>query len=158
MRAPAPYDEPPSRIPWPPLLMLATIGAGAILDALLPAPFPLPDAARAIGATIIVAALANDIWCAMLMARHKTTIRPDRAVSNLVTQGPFRRSRNPIYVSHVALVFGLGLVLGSLWTILLSPALAIGLTKLAIEPEERHLFKKFGSRFDAYVAQTRRWL
>lgn len=158
MRAPDPHDEPPSRIPWPPLLMLATLGAGAMLDALLPIAFPFPHAGRAIGAAVIVLALANDVWCAMLMARHSTTIRPDRAVSSLVTEGPYRWSRNPIYVSHVALTAGLGLVFSSVWTLLLLPALAFGLTKLAIVPEETHLSRKFGSLFDAYVARTRRWL
>jgi protein-S-isoprenylcysteine O-methyltransferase Ste14 len=75
-----------------------------------------------------------------------------------VTEGPFRFSRNPIYVSHVALIFGLGLFLGSPFTLLLTPLLAIGLTKLAIEPEERHLLEKFGGDYRSYMARTRRWL
>jgi protein-S-isoprenylcysteine O-methyltransferase Ste14 len=119
---------------------------------------PWPGLARPAGATVVILALVNDIWCVASMARHRTTIRPDRAASSLVTEGPFRWSRNPIYVSHVALTAGLGLAFGSAWVVLLLPALVVGLTKLAIEPEERHLSIKFGSRFAAYVAQTRRWL
>lgn len=158
MHAGPEYDEPPSRIPWPPLLVVATLGAGAILDVVAPLPLPWPGLARAIGMALILLALANDIWCATLMRRERTTIRPDRAVSSLLTDGPFRWSRNPIYVSHVALTAGIGLALGSAWTILLLPALVVGLGKLAIEPEERHLSRKFGSQFEAYVARTRRWL
>ena len=75
-----------------------------------------------------------------------------------VSEGPFRFSRNPIYVSHVALIFGLGLFLGSPFTLLLTPVLALGLTKLAIEPEERHLLGKFGDDYRSYMARTRRWL
>lgn len=161
MTAPARIDEPPSRTPWPPILMAATFAAGLALDAATGsklsghAPFSMTEAT---GVAIIVLALANDVWCARLLARHGTTIMPHRAVSTLVTEGPFRYSRNPIYVSHVALVFGLGLLLGSPFTLLLTPALAFALTRLAIEPEERHLLKKFGAAYRAYMARTRRWL
>ncbi|WP_159731072.1 isoprenylcysteine carboxylmethyltransferase family protein [Methylosinus sp. Ce-a6] len=151
--------EPPSPIAWPPLLLLAAIAGGAALDALLPlAEGAWPPAARIAGGLIVALALANDLWCAALMRRQGTTIRPDRAVSSLVTTGPYRWSRNPIYVSHVALVAGLGLALGSAWMLLLTPALAFSLQRLAIEREERHLSQRFGAEFDAYVARTRRWL
>jgi len=151
--------DPPSRIAWPPRLLVVAIAAGALLDVIL----PLSDAAwpasmRVAGVVIVALALASDVWCARLMRRQGTTIRPDRAVSSLVTAGPFRWSRNPIYVAHVALVAGLGLALGSVWMILLTPALAFGLQRLAIEREERHLSQRFGAEFDAYVASTRRWL
>lgn len=156
--APEPYNEPPSQIPWPPLLVIATIGAGATLGVFLPLPFPWPGVMRVIGSAVILLALANDVWCAALLWRHGTTVRPDRSVSRLVTEGPFGRSRNPIYLSHVALTGGVGLALASPWTILLLPALVYGLKRLAIEPEERHLFRKFGPEFAAYVARTPRWL
>ena len=154
-------NAPPSRIPWPPILMGLTLAAGLALDAATGASLidrassPLPQLA---GAAIAVLALANDVWCFRILSRHQTTIMPHRAASFLVTEGPFRLSRNPIYVSHVALIFGLGLLLGSPFTLLLTPVLAIGLTKLAIEPEERHLLEKFGDDYRSYMARTRRWL
>ena len=153
-------NAPPSRIPWPPVLMAMTLAAGLALDAatgasLIDPSSPLPQLA---GATIVVLALANDVWCFRILSRHQTTIMPHRAASFLVTEGPFRFSRNPIYVSHVALIFGLGLFLGSPFTLLLTPVLAFGLTKLAIEPEERHLLEKFGDDYRSYMARTRRWL
>ncbi len=85
-------------------------------------------------------------------------MRPDRAVSSLVTNGPFRFSRNPIYVGNVALVAGLGLVLAAPAILLLAPVMAVALKRLAIEPEERHLARRFGRDYEAYVARTRRWL
>ncbi|MBG0811080.1 isoprenylcysteine carboxylmethyltransferase family protein [Methylosinus sp. H3A] len=151
--------DPPSRIAWPPRLVVVVVALGALLDAVLPLyDGHWPTSARVAGGLIVALALANDIWCALLMRRQGTTMRPDRAVSSLVIAGPFRWSRNPIYVSHVALVAGLGLAFGSVWMILLTPALAFGLQRLAIEREERHLSQKFGAQFDAYVARTRRWL
>lgn len=151
--------DPPSRIAWPPRLVIVAIALGALLDAFLPlSDSAWPPSARVAGGLIVALALANDVWCALLMRRQGTTMRPDRAVSSLVIAGPYRWSRNPIYVSHVALVAGLGLAFGSVWMILLTPALAFLLQRLAIEREERHLSQRFGAEFDAYVARTRRWL
>ena len=161
MNAPIRADASPSRIPWPPILMAMTLAAGLALDAATRA--SLIDRAsssltQVAGAAIVMLALANDVWCFRILSRHQTTIMPHRAASFLVTEGPFRFSRNPIYVSHVALIFGLGLLLGSPFTLLLTPVLAFGLTKLAIEPEERHLLEKFGDDYRSYMARTRRWL
>lgn len=161
MHAPVRSSAPPSPIPWPPILMATTLAAGMALDAATGASLidrassSLPQVA---GVAIVLLALANDVWCFRILSRHQTTIMPHRAASYLVTEGPFRFSRNPIYVSHVALIFGLGLFLGSPFTLLLTPLLAIGLTKLAIEPEERHLLGKFGDDYRSYMARTRRWL
>ncbi|PPD43210.1 MAG: isoprenylcysteine carboxyl methyltransferase [Methylocystis sp.] len=154
-------ESPPARAPWPPILVALAIVAGLALDRLSGgalaglAKFP---GAPYLGALVVLAAIANDIWCAAALARQKTTILPHRAASSLVTDGPFHWSRNPIYVSHVAVVLGLSLILGSPFTLLLTPLLAFGLQKLAVEPEERHLLSRFGDDYRAYMARTRRWL
>ncbi|RTL82374.1 MAG: isoprenylcysteine carboxylmethyltransferase family protein [Hyphomicrobiales bacterium] len=154
-------DAPPARIPWPPLLILGALLVGRALDwaagGALAGLVAFPGAPL-LGGLIVALALANDAWCAATFARAKTTILPHRAASHLATGGPFRFSRNPIYVSHVAVVLGLGLLLASPFTVLLTPLLAFALQKLSIEPEERHLRAKFGADYRAYVARTRRWL
>ncbi|MGD9545519.1 MAG: isoprenylcysteine carboxylmethyltransferase family protein [Methylocystis sp.] len=161
MNAPTRADAPPSPIAWPPILMAVTLAIGLMLDAATRASLvdrassSLPQIA---GAALVIPALANDVWCFRILSRQQTTIMPHRAARHLVTEGPYRFSRNPIYVSHVALIFGLGLFLDSPFTLLLTPVLAFGLTKLAIEPEERHLLEKFGDDYRSYVARTRRWL
>jgi protein-S-isoprenylcysteine O-methyltransferase Ste14 len=151
-------DEPPVRIPWPPLLIALTIAGGLALDALAPIPLAPSMAVQFAGGALVALALVNDIWCARALWRHKTTILPHHPVSHLVADGPYRYSRNPIYVSHVVLTFGVGLLLRSPWIVLLAPLLVVGLTRLAIVPEERHLSRKFGADFAAYAARTRRWL
>jgi protein-S-isoprenylcysteine O-methyltransferase Ste14 len=154
-------DAPPARAPWPPILIVLALVAGRGLDwftggAL--AGLVAFHGAPILGGLIVALALANDIWCALIFARMKTTILPHRAASHLATDGPFRVSRNPIYVSHVAVVLGLGLLMGSPFVVLLTPALAFALQKFSIEPEERHLLAKFGADYRAYMARTRRWL
>lgn len=151
-------DEPPVRIPWPPLLIALTIAGGLALDALAPIPLAPTKAVQFAGGALMALALANDVWCAATLSRHRTTILPHRAASALATSGPYRFSRNPIYVSHVAVTLGVGLLLRSPWTLLFTPLLVVGLTRLAILPEERHLSRKFGADFANYAARTRRWL
>ena len=156
-----PPQDAPARAPWPPILIVATLLCGGALDRLTGgalAGLAAFHGATALGWLLVALALANDLWCASVFARLDTTILPHRAASRLATDGPFRLSRNPIYVSHVASVLGLGLLLGSPFTILLTPLLALGLQKLAVEPEERHLLGKFGEDYRAYMARTRRWL
>jgi protein-S-isoprenylcysteine O-methyltransferase Ste14 len=154
-------DAPPSRAPWPPILIALAILSGRALDkasgGALAGLVSFPGA-QLLGGAIVALALANDIWCAVTLARHKTTIMPHRAASQLATDGPFRWSRNPIYISHVAIVLGLGLLIGSPFAVLSTPLLALGLQKLAVEPEEQHLLAKFGDDYRAYTARTRRWL
>lgn len=154
-------DPPPARAPWPPILMVAAVLAGLVLDRLSGgAGRGLIDhpALRILGGAMISGALAIELWCALIFARRDTTILPHRAASALATEGPFRWSRNPIYVAHVTLVAGVGLVMASPFTLLMTPLLAAGLTRLAVIPEERHLLAKFGDDYRAYMARTRRWL
>lgn len=154
-------DAPPARAPWPPILIVLTLILGRVLDRLTGgalASLVSFSVAPLLGGLIVALALANDVWCALTFARLKTTILPHRAASKLATEGPFRFSRNPIYVSHVAVTLGLGLLMGSPFVVLLTPALAFALQKLSIEPEERHLGAKFGGDYQAYMARTRRWL
>ncbi len=157
MTLPASQDKPPSSIPWPPLLIASAILGGRGLDLVFALP-ALPAAAAYAGGALVALAVGNDIWCARIFRRHNTTILPHRAVSALVTSGPYRYSRNPIYISHVALTLGLALLMGSLGVAALTPVLAVALTKLSILPEERHLAEKFGAEFRAYAARTPRWL
>ena len=161
MNAQRPVASPPARLPWPPLLMVATVAAGLALSKIA------GDEAgsllsgvifQAAGGVLVAAALALDILCARTLAHRETTILPHRAASSLVTEGPYRFSRNPIYIAHVTLVLGVGLILAAPLIVALTPLLALGLQKLSIEPEERHLREQFGVDFDAYVARTPRWL
>jgi protein-S-isoprenylcysteine O-methyltransferase Ste14 len=153
-------DPPPARAPWPPILIALALAVGLALDRLTGAfaGFAAFPGAQILGGALAGLALANDIWSAVTLARSKTTILPHRAATRLVTDGPYQWSRNPIYVSHVMLVLAIGLLLASPFVVLLAPLVALGLQKLAIDPEERHLLRKFDGAYRSYMARTRRWL
>ena len=150
----------PNTIPWPPILLVVTVAAAAVLIRVFPLAWPgLDDAyARFIGLGIGAAGLALIAWAAMTMWRHKTTVLPNRGVSELVTDGPFRWRRNPIYLGDALVLLGVAEMTKNIWFAILVPVFMVAVTWLAILPEERHLEAKFGDRWRAYRDATRRWI
>jgi protein-S-isoprenylcysteine O-methyltransferase Ste14 len=150
----------PTRFPWPPVLIAATLAAAWILERAVPASWPGPDdrLARIAGYVIGVAGLALMAWALFTLRRARTTVLPHHGVSVLVTNGPFRFRRNPIYLGEVMIFLGLAELTKSVWLLILAPVFALLITWLAILPEERHLEARFGDAFRAYRARTRRWI
>jgi len=104
------------------------------------------------------AGIALDLAAMLAFRRHRTTVLPNRGATRLITDGPFRLSRNPIYVGNTLLVAGLGLVFGIAWLIPAAFVGAYATGRLAIAREERHLALRFGRDWEAYAARTPRWL
>jgi protein-S-isoprenylcysteine O-methyltransferase Ste14 len=151
----------PGRVPWPPLLLVGALVSGALLQRVAPLHWPPAVAASSFsvpGWMLIGAALLLELTVVRELQRAATTVMPHRAASHLVTGGPFRRSRNPIYVGHVALLVGLGLLLANGWWLVLAPFFAFALDRLAVRPEERHLAARFGEDYRLYSTRVRRWL
>ena len=148
----------PSSIPWPPLLLVVAVLAGLGLGRVSPLPWPGLDdtAARFVGFGLGLAGLALIIWAAMTLWRHKTTVLPNKGVSELVTDGPFRFRRNPIYIGDALIMLGIAEISKNVWLVILVPVFLALVTWLAILPEERHLEAKFGERWRAYRDRTRR--
>ena len=155
-------EKPPSPFPWPPVLYGIAILAGLALQAWvyeLPwLPGTVGGMAFMAGLLLIAAAVFIDVRTFLELRRHRTTILPTRAASHLVTSGPFSFSRNPIYLSNTLLTIGLGLALGNLWLPGAAFLAAFAVTKLAIEREERHLARKFGTACHHYAKKVRRWV
>lgn len=152
-------SQPPS-VPWPPILFLATILAGLLLQRAVPLPWPglndLP--ARLIGTAFSVAGLGLATWSllTMLQARKAAASAPDAVV--LVTSGPFARFRNPMYVGYALILLGLSDATQAIWIAILTPLFVAAVTWLAILPEEHHLEDRFGDTYRDYKANSRRWI
>jgi protein-S-isoprenylcysteine O-methyltransferase Ste14 len=149
--------EKPNHIPWPPLLYGGLAIAGMLLQYATPLPWPLP-ALKAIGMAAFIVGLSTDIGTMLLFVRQKANILPHKAATRLITSGPFRYSRNPIYVGNTLMLAGAGLAFSSLWLLAAAVLAAIATHHLAILREEAHLAAKFGAEWDAYAARTPRWL
>ena len=111
-----------------------------------------------IGWGIILAALLANIVCDLQFLRRKTTVIPFRESTVLVTNGLYRYSRNPIYLSMVALLYGEAIALGSLSPWLVPTAFAAVVSQRVIRHEEAMLADKFGDEYRDYCQRVRRWL
>ncbi len=97
-------------------------------------------------------------WGLLTFKRMGTTPAPNGTASALLTTGPFRFSRNPLYVALSAFLAGFGLVLDSAWVLGLVPVLMLLLDRLVIAREEVRLRAQFGDDYVAYMRRVRRWL
>ena len=113
-------------------------------------------ATRIVGRGIGAAGLALLIWSVWTLKRHGTTVRPDKAADVLVTDGPFRFRRNPIYLAHALILFGAAELTKNIWFVIFAVAYGALVTWLAILPEERHLEARFGDAYREYKERTRR--
>ncbi|MCB9708045.1 MAG: isoprenylcysteine carboxylmethyltransferase family protein [Myxococcales bacterium] len=152
-------DSAQVRVP-PPLMLLICIGLGLVLHFIAPLPIlTMPSWwLRVFGGAVVLGAVATIFYCAALFKRHRTHVEPWKATTQLIGQGLYRRTRNPIYLSFVFIVFGTALSINSLWMALMMLPLMIALDRLVIAKEERYLTSKFGDAYLAYKRQVRRWL
>ncbi len=116
-----------------------------------------------VGALAVVIALAGAIVLVLGVAQFRragTTVDPTRpeGASDMVTDGVYRYTRNPMYLGMAALLLAWAVWLGSPWGLVWVPVFVTYMNRFQIEPEERMLRKKFGPRFDVYAEQVRRWL
>jgi protein-S-isoprenylcysteine O-methyltransferase Ste14 len=142
----------------PPLYYIAGLAAGAALDSLLALPFGGRPGTAVAGAAVAVLGLALTAAGVATVVRHRTTIVPHHAVATMVTGGPFRISRNPMYAGLAVAYAGASLLLDSWWPVLLGPLVLLAVHRLVIRPEERYLTGRFGAAYADYQARVRRWL
>jgi len=153
--------ERPNTFPIPPVLLVLTIIGGYLLHSYLPIgwePEDVPSFMRYGGWLLVAIALWIDIWTFQTLRRHNTTILPNKAASQLAVDGPFKLSRNPIYMGNIIIVLGIGFILGSRWYLLLAALLYFLLSELAIKREEKHLEANFPQAWEEYSKSVRRWI
>lgn len=142
----------------PPLIYLAGLGLGWLLDAWYPLG-RVPDPIRwVLGGALGVTGLGIILPALRLMRRAGTAIMPTRPTTRLVLGGPFRFTRNPLYLSLVLIYASIAVLTTMLWALVLLPAVIVILQRLAISKEEAYLERKFGDEYRAYRARVRRWI
>jgi protein-S-isoprenylcysteine O-methyltransferase Ste14 len=150
----------PGAVPWPPVLLILAVAGAVALGRVTPLPWPgMGDgAASLVGLGFGVAGVAILTWAGLTLRRHRTTILPHAGASALVTDGPYRWRRHPIYIADVFLLLGAAELTRNVWFVILAIVFAALVTVLQIIPEERHLEAKFGDAWRDYAKRTRRWI
>jgi protein-S-isoprenylcysteine O-methyltransferase Ste14 len=113
---------------------------------------------RFAGVLFLVAGSVLNVWADGLFKKHDTEVKPFRESSSVVVEGPFRFSRNPMYLGGILSLVGVGLLLGSLSPFLVVPVAAVVMTYRFILQEERDMERQFGERYLEYKRRVRRWI
>lgn len=152
------FHDRPNTWPWPPLIYLGTLLLWPLADHLMPLDMSLPPAVRLGGFGLMLVGFIIDGWAMLTLRRAHTTIMPHRGALVLVSDGPYRFSRNPIYVGNTIVIAGLGVVIASWWLLLAAFAATALVFVLAVRREEMHLALRFGAAWDSYASRVRRWV
>ena len=148
----------PGVIVFPPLIFALCSILGVVFHAVFPIRVLAPVPARIAGVTLMCMAGCMATWAQRVMKKAGTNIRPDKPALAIVGSGPFRLTRNPMYVSLCLLQLGIALLIDGLMPLLLVIPLVLILHFGVILREERYLEAKFGEPYLTYRSQVRRWL
>jgi protein-S-isoprenylcysteine O-methyltransferase Ste14 len=155
---PSSQDASPGVHVPPPLVYAAGLALGLWTSAWIPCRWLPAAVCRAAGWTLIAAALALVLPAFVGFFRARTTVRPDRPASSLVTGGPYRVTRNPMYVSLTLLYAGVATLYQAVWALPLLAVVVVYIDRRVIRPEERYLKHRFPAEYTPYCAKVRRWI
>jgi protein-S-isoprenylcysteine O-methyltransferase Ste14 len=153
--------EPGARVRFPPpLVFLGGILLGVACEyVVVPAPVPFPGVVRVIGGLVVLmAGLAFIVSARVHFTRTGQSPIPWKPSPTLILNGPYRFTRNPMYVGVTLVEIGLGLAVNNLWISLFAVPALLTVHVIAVLPEEKYLSEKFGASYTSYLAQVRRYL
>ena len=142
----------------PPVYFAVALAAMALLDYAVPVLPVFVAPYRYAGLVIAALGLALAGWAALLFRRARTGIVPFSRATVLVTRGPYRVSRNPMYLGMAGTLLGAAIFMGSLTPFIVIPAFTALIAERFIGPEEAMLERAFGGAYLEYKARVRRWL
>jgi protein-S-isoprenylcysteine O-methyltransferase Ste14 len=143
----------------PPMVFVAAIIIGAALQHLAPLRLGLArGVALGLGLVIVAAGAALIAWAVGFFRRTGQNPAPWKPSPSMIAEGPYKRSRNPMYVGMTLIQLGIGVAKNNLWIELLAFVALLGVHYLAVLPEEAYLTARFGEDYKRYRASVRRYL
>ena len=142
----------------PPLIYLAGLVVGIVLDALLPEgslPWPIR---WVLGGVLAVAGIGLLASFNTAFTRRGTAVEPWKPTTAIVTTGPYRLTRNPAYLGMALTYVGIALMSDALWVLLPLPVVLAVIDRAVIAREERYLERKFGEEYLDFKRRRRRWV
>lgn len=142
----------------PPLVYLGAIGLGLLLHFAWPVWLVSRAVSLPLGGTVVLVAVAVFLYAVRTFRTAGTPVPGNRPTTTIARTGPYRWSRNPIYLSFSLLQLGVACWVNSLWLLVaLIPAVAL-MSFVVIPREEQYLETRFPSDYLPYKASVRRWL
>jgi protein-S-isoprenylcysteine O-methyltransferase Ste14 len=143
---------------WPPVAIGVPLFVGWVITQTWGDPVDLGGWRVPLGWALVLVFLGWNGWSLWLFSRHGTGLLPGQETLSMIEEGPYRLSRNPLYVGLLVLYLGVALLAPTFWGLVLFPAAVVLVLWGAIRPEERFLHERFGAPYDDYTRRVRRWL
>lgn len=140
----------------PPIILLLFLMLGIVLNWAFPMNWG--HGWGWLGIILFSLGMGTVIWCKKLFDKAETNISPDKPTLTIVTTGPYKYSRNPIYAGFLCVYAGLGMMMDAPIMLLLTTGLWFILDRKIIVPEEIYLEEKFGEEYLDYKKTLRRWV
>ncbi len=143
----------------PPLAWGLAVIAGLALNWLVPLPLlPADLPAGGLGAMVFVLALALVAWAIVTITRAGSNVPTNLPTTTIVENGPYRFTRNPIYLAMFLGLIGLAIAFDNLWLLMMLVPFALVIRYGVVTREEAYLERKFGDVYRGYRSRVRRWL
>lgn len=158
--------SPPVEVPdhagvtlHPPRTYLSAVVLGLLLQGFFPLPLPGPGGAmRLLGGVLVLASVALFVSAVRLFRQLQTPLPPWKPTRVLIQDGPYRRTRNPLYLAMSLAQAGLALVFLNPWLLITLVLVVAAIRWLVIAREEAYLTRVFGDIYTQYQRRVRRWL
>ena len=150
--------DPPRGPLIPPVYFLAALGVMALLHYFFPVMVLWAEPWRYAGVAIIAMALGFGFWAVHLFHKAETGVVPFTPIKAFIAGGPYRFTRNPMYLAMVGLLLGAGVLFGSATPFLAVPVFMLLMQGRFILAEEAMLAEQFGESYAEYRKRVRRWL
>jgi len=142
----------------PPFVYLGSLALGLVLHVAWPVRLVSRAVSGPLGGAAVLVAVALFLWAVRTLRSADTPVPGNRPTSTIVRTGPYRFSRNPIYLAFSLLQLGVAVWVNSLWLLgTLIPAVAL-MSLVVIPREEHYLERRFPSEYVPYTAAVHRWL
>jgi protein-S-isoprenylcysteine O-methyltransferase Ste14 len=145
-------------MPSPPILFIGAIIVGVVLNFLIPIEIILLSVRLFVGAPLFICFVIIASLTFRAFIKHGTGFDHKKPTVLIITSGPFRITRNPLYLSGIFLMLGAGLILNNIWVLGLTVPVVIALIYGMVIPEEKFLTEKFGKEYLRYKSSVRRWI
>lgn len=154
------YRVKPMKFPWTPVVYLVAVLLALLLDRIKP--LEIDAGWTLLLQSLGVASAAAGIWLVWWgyakLIRYRTALLSSSPTTHLVTSGPYRFTRNPVYLGYTLAMLGAGLFLANFWMAIIAALTAIVTHAWIIRSEEKHLLACFGFEFEIYCRRTRAWI
>jgi protein-S-isoprenylcysteine O-methyltransferase Ste14 len=143
----------------PPFAWLLALAAGTAANWLYPLPFvPASVPAAWVGAAVFALAFALGVWAIVTIRNAGTQVETYKPTTAIVASGPYRFTRNPIYLGMMLGLIGLAIAFNSLWLLAMLVPFYLVIRYGVVAREEAYLARKFGDVYVGYKSRVRRWL